>query len=236
MNGDAVDVDDIEAVKGGSSAALGVDASAIKALLEDGQPLHRHPGPVLLIDRDRNVLAANVAGLAIAHGLTTATTPRVAALIEAAFADASGPQGQRVSDENTGTTTDLTASPLDGGAHLLVIGADVSLDNNLRAALVESRQRYKDLVEISSDFTWETGESGTFVFVSPGGALGYTADELVGHEAAGFAESSDFLFDFPEGGMTKSPAGFQHPAGTHGRRPAAGGCRGRNRFRSWLPH
>ncbi|MDA0341728.1 MAG: diguanylate cyclase, partial [Proteobacteria bacterium] len=183
-----MDVDDIEAVKGGSSAALGVDASAIKALLEDGQPLHRHPGPVLLIDRDRNVLAANVAGLAIAHGLTTATTPRVAALIEAAFADASGPQGQRVSDENTGTTTDLTASPLDGGAHLLVIGADVSLDNNLRAALVESRQRYKDLVEISSDFTWETGESGTFVFVSPGGALGYTADELVGHEAAGFAE------------------------------------------------
>ncbi|TAN51245.1 MAG: GGDEF domain-containing protein, partial [Rhodospirillales bacterium] len=63
---------------------------------------------------------------------------------------------------------------------VMVFGRDVTLERNLRMALVESRQRYKDLVEISSDFSWETGLDGRFVFVTPRGALGYSADELVG--------------------------------------------------------
>src|SRR3546814_9398835 len=37
-----------------------------------------------------------------------------------------------------------------------------------------------DLVEISSDFAWETGPTGQFVFVSTAGAFGYDPDELVG--------------------------------------------------------
>jgi diguanylate cyclase (GGDEF)-like protein/PAS domain S-box-containing protein len=41
-------------------------------------------------------------------------------------------------------------------------------------------------VEISSDFAWETGSDGRFVFVSPRGALGYTSDELVGHHPSDF--------------------------------------------------
>ncbi len=57
---------------------------------------------------------------------------------------------------------------------------DSSLEYNLRLALMESRQRYKDLVESSSDFTWECDPEGTFIFVSPGGAWGYEADELIG--------------------------------------------------------
>ncbi|MHA1536440.1 MAG: diguanylate cyclase domain-containing protein [Alphaproteobacteria bacterium] len=60
------------------------------------------------------------------------------------------------------------------------------LERNLRAALVDSRQRYKDLVEISSDFAWETDAEGAFAFVSPRGALGYPAGALVGREAASF--------------------------------------------------
>jgi diguanylate cyclase (GGDEF)-like protein/PAS domain S-box-containing protein len=67
-----------------------------------------------------------------------------------------------------------------GRGRVLVLGRDVTLERNLRSALVESRQRYKDLVEISSDFAWEVGPDGRFVFVSPKGALGYSADELVG--------------------------------------------------------
>ena len=61
-----------------------------------------------------------------------------------------------------------------------------ALERNLRAALADSRQRYKDLVEISSDFAWETDADGAFAFVSPRGALGYTAGALVGREAASF--------------------------------------------------
>src|SRR3546814_9558324 len=50
----------------------------------------------------------------------------------------------------------------------------------MRQALFDSRQRYRDLVAISSDFAWETGPEGTFVFVSPHGALGYSPEELLG--------------------------------------------------------
>jgi diguanylate cyclase (GGDEF)-like protein/PAS domain S-box-containing protein len=64
--------------------------------------------------------------------------------------------------------------------------ADPVLEQRLRAALIESRQRYKDLVEISSDFAWETSTDGSFAFVSPRGALGYRAAELVDRPASGF--------------------------------------------------
>lgn len=74
---------------------------------------------------------------------------------------------------------ELNVLPLADGT-ALILAKDVTLESNLRAALVESRQRYKDLVEISSDFAWEVGPEGTFVFVSPRGALGHSADQLVG--------------------------------------------------------
>lgn len=57
----------------------------------------------------------------------------------------------------------------------------------LETALIESRARYKALVELTCDFAWETGPDGTFVFVSPQGALGYEAAELVGRRPETFA-------------------------------------------------
>ena len=38
---------------------------------------------------------------------------------------------------------------------------DQSLEQNMIAALIESRARYKDFVETFSDFAWETGPEGT---------------------------------------------------------------------------
>jgi diguanylate cyclase (GGDEF)-like protein/PAS domain S-box-containing protein len=61
-------------------------------------------------------------------------------------------------------------------------------DRALRRALAESRQRYKDLVEISSDFAWETDVEGRFGFVTPRGALGWRAGDLVGRDAASFLD------------------------------------------------
>ena len=55
------------------------------------------------------MVAANIG---CTHGLITATAPRVAALIDVAFADTLGPQGQRVSDESIGTITDLSVNAL----------------------------------------------------------------------------------------------------------------------------
>ncbi len=56
-------------------------------------------------------------------------------------------------------------------------------DRSLQNALIESRQRYKELVDIAGDFAWETDRDGAFVFVSPRGALGYAASELIGRRA-----------------------------------------------------
>jgi diguanylate cyclase (GGDEF)-like protein/PAS domain S-box-containing protein len=71
-------------------------------------------------------------------------------------------------------------------ARALALIRDTALAHNLRDALIESRQRYKGLVEIFSDFAWETDEAGRFVFVSAKGVLGWTADALLGKASADF--------------------------------------------------
>lgn len=94
----------------------------------------------------------------------------------------------------------ITLVPLDGGAGTLLFVRDLTLDNSLRLALVDSRRRYKDFTEISTDFAWETGPDNRFSFVPPRGALGYSADvlmatdpvHLVIHEA-GVAGETAFL-------------------------------------------
>lgn len=73
-------------------------------------------------------------------------------------------------------------------------------DKALVDALVESRRRFKEIVEVSGDFAWETDADGAFVFVSPGLALGYRPDELIGAPATRFlaeggAETAETPFD-----------------------------------------
>ncbi len=67
-----------------------------------------------------------------------------------------------------------------------MLARDETYNLNVRQALFESRQRYRDLVVISSDFAWETDANGVFVFVSPHGAIGYSAEDLVGHHPIEF--------------------------------------------------
>ena len=96
--------------------------------------------------------------------------------------------------------------PTDGGASAGGQGQP-ALDANLRDALTESRQRYKDLVEISSDFAWEVGPEGSFVFVSSSGALGWHADDLLGRPP------EDFIHGHPgvEQDAITNPFVARHP-------------------------
>ncbi|MDA1099399.1 MAG: diguanylate cyclase [Proteobacteria bacterium] len=75
-----------------------------------------------------------------------------------------------------------------GGANqtpkrILLLARDNTFDVNFSRALVASRQLFKDLVSCSTDFVWETDAEGCFAFVSGGGLLGYTPDELNGRRA-----------------------------------------------------
>ena len=71
----------------------------------------------------------------------------------------------------------------DGSARVLVLGRETTVERGIIDALVESRRLFKDLVMCSSDFAWETDSEGKFGFVSPRGALGYTAHQLNGRAA-----------------------------------------------------
>jgi diguanylate cyclase (GGDEF)-like protein len=53
----------------------------------------------------------------------------------------------------------------------------------LRHALLDSRQRWRDLVLITADLAYETDARGRFVFVAPDPAYGWTASTLIGQPA-----------------------------------------------------
>ncbi|MEH6629880.1 MAG: sensor domain-containing diguanylate cyclase [Halopseudomonas aestusnigri] len=79
---------------------------------------------------------------------------------------------------------DLALLPWNGGEAALLLGRNISLERNLRAALIESRQRYRDLLEASCDFAWETDIEGVITFVTPDGGLGFSSSELSGSKVS----------------------------------------------------
>jgi diguanylate cyclase (GGDEF)-like protein/PAS domain S-box-containing protein len=155
---------------------------AARALFYGAGPLSRARGPAAIVEGDGAVIVANAGAWRCAEllGLAGAAPLRS----EIATAIASGrPATIPLAGAEGGFIVDIL--PLGLGTALL-IGHDGGATGALNQALVESRARYKSLVELSSEFAWETDSDGRFIFVSPAGALGWTADELVGRPAADF--------------------------------------------------
>jgi diguanylate cyclase (GGDEF)-like protein/PAS domain S-box-containing protein len=151
-----------------------------------GTPLADLPVPVIFLDRDGRVLAANPAADWLAATVGEGRVPALGALVAQALS-ASRAFVETVSAASQAGPRLYEALVIPASAdEAMVLAKDVTLESNLRASLLESRQRYKDLVEISSDFAWEVGTDGRFVFVSPRGALGYMAEQLVGSSPADF--------------------------------------------------
>ncbi len=175
-----------------------------QALFAPGGALAAYPGPAAAIGAGDVVLAANMAAEPLLDALVGRLSGELRLAIDSALAGAPAqlqplllPFGG-----NEPTAIELTLLPLADADAALLLGRDVTLERALRTALVDSRQRYKDLVEATGDFVWETGPDGRFVFVSPGGAFGYRADELTGQRpeafilgADGAAAESAFPFD-----------------------------------------
>jgi len=57
------------------------------------------------------------------------------------------------------------------------------VEGALRKALLDSRQRWRDLVAMAGDMAFETDAEGRFVFVSPDRVVGWSASSLVGQPA-----------------------------------------------------
>jgi diguanylate cyclase (GGDEF)-like protein/PAS domain S-box-containing protein len=91
-----------------------------------------------------------------------------------------------VEPPGAGGPIEVTLLPLAQGRRALAMFRTVGLEQVLRRRLVESRQRYKDLVEAAADFAWETDAEGRFSFVSPGGVLDWSPHELTGRRPEEF--------------------------------------------------
>ncbi len=157
--------------------------------------LDSYPGAALIVDGNCEVVAANEKGGSLATLLAHGAASDIPELIRRAKSEtAIINNAVSLSGSSGSIIIDVTAfPPVDDGTQL-VLGRDMTMERNLRSALVESRQRYKDLVEISSDFAWEVGPDRTFAFVSPKGAMGYKAENMVGREPRDFVINSD---EFP---------------------------------------
>ncbi|MDV7338106.1 diguanylate cyclase [Terasakiella sp. A23] len=133
------------------------------------------PFPAAFLSKDRQVVAQSNAAQIIVKNLQSQTIIDIFDKVDATLS----PLLQTIGLESDKGVLffDMTISPTDDG--YLIFAKDSSLEHNLRAALMDSRQRFKDLVEISSDFAWEVGADGHFIFVSQRGAVGYEPDELI---------------------------------------------------------
>jgi len=165
-----------------------VEEAVDLGLFAVGGSFERFPGAVLVAGRNGMVLAANESATPIAALLQRGASEDLRAAINSALTGRAAQINPLLLAPEDGKRTvglayDMAVLPWGSGTAALLLGRDITLERSLRSALIESRQRYKDLVEASSDFAWEADASGRFIFVSAQGALGYSAAELVGAQA-----------------------------------------------------
>lgn len=147
----------------------------------------RLPGPVLCIGADGEITSVNEEGESLARSLAQPSACTVVETLRT-LAETARCSGESEShslswvENGQNRFLDVSAIATEDGT-TLIVGRDATLDISMRLALIDSRQRFRDLVEISSDFAWETDADGVFTFVSPADALGYAADTLIGTPA-----------------------------------------------------
>lgn len=174
--------------------------AAAQALFAPAGPLTFDHNPALLIGVDGRLNRMNAA----AEPLSTLLDGDIGVDFKTAIAVAlSGTAGRLAAVELTGTdgkpqSFDLTLLPCHAGNGMgvLIFARDISLERALRGALIDSRQRFKELIDVAADFTWEVDADGKFAFVSGPLALGYAPGDLVGRAPQDFAlaEGADTVF------------------------------------------
>lgn len=176
---------------GGRDGTADGNTKAIRAL--DAEVLDRYDEPIFEVAPDGSFAALNDIAQKFLDDLTEDQRAQIQnAVVQTG--EARRPVVEQVDFElaHGNQSLHLTVLPLNE-ARAVVVVRDVTLETSLRLALVDSRQRYKDFVEISTDFAWEISPDMTFAFVSPRGGLGYSADALIR------LDPKDLVLDFASG-------------------------------------
>lgn len=147
-------------------------SSSHTASADDVKLIAGYPGSAILVDATGKPIVANAKGAGLEKALSGGAVADIEALIASASSNAIIASATiTIATSRGDMVLDVTATPLlapDGSVEkTMVIARDLTMERNLRSTLVESRQRYKDLVEISNDFSWEVDSEGQFIFVSP---------------------------------------------------------------------
>lgn len=149
--------------------------------------------PALVTDGEGHILCANQAAAAILDGSTlpegledaivAAQETQAAQLTNFSFTAPEaepGVDGRRLFETQV---VPLIRAGRGGEGQMVITAREITLEVNLCNTLVESRRRYKDLVECSVDFAWETDVDGRLTFISSDGALGFPASWLEGQNS-----------------------------------------------------
>lgn len=168
-------------------------AAALRLFAADG-PLAADNNPALLLGPDDAHLAANVAAAPL-RALLSPPAPDLAAALAAARQGSPGRLAALSGTDALGKPVSFDLTLLPCGDAVLLLARDISLERALRGALIDSRQRFKDLVDRAADFTWELDAEGRFSFISGnqprGDVLGQPPGALIGRRPQDIAISED---------------------------------------------
>jgi len=176
------------------------DSRATTSLLSDTGPLGAFPVPMAAVRRDGSMVASKHAARRLAAQFTTEGPLR------RAIAEAVGTREDRqetIDGEAYGGidgTWRVTLHPMPDGETVLVHASDVTPDRTLRDTLIESRKRYKELVDISSDFVGNRAGRAVFIRLAGwctgiyGGRAGRPKSVRI-HSGSGAAGSDHTVID-----------------------------------------
>lgn len=90
--------------------------------------------------------------------------------------------GRRKDGSDVPIEAGLSSVPLKDGVAQIAFINDITVRKQAEAALRESEQRFRTLVETTSDMVWEIDENCVYTYVSPQvrTILGYTPEEVIG--------------------------------------------------------
>lgn len=143
--------------------------------------LQGYPGPALHLSGEE-IVASNTAAAALMNELNRWWGDVEMWLRQTLAHGPRSPITVRFMQEGSSLAIEWTAALLPE-AQTVLLGRNVSVEQSLQGVLTESRDRFREIVELSADLAWETGPDGSFTYIAGGLAFGYTPDELIGRKA-----------------------------------------------------
>lgn len=146
--------------------------------------------PAAVLDRNGAIVCANDS-FSIDRGLL-AENGAIASqqVLDAIRSQSNASRRIHVDGNDTARIFDLLVLPLADTGLRLVTAVERTVDVGLRNALASSRARFKTLVDVSSDYAWETAADGAFAMVTPKGLAGQEPRALIGRQPGDLLLSS----------------------------------------------